>query len=219
MFEPWHEDGTGAVVIGPFGGGAGDEAEAAQLFAEALTISIRQQEIAGIAENLAGVGMIAAATGNAREAALLFGAAETLRDRAGILSALDDDQIIADAMSAARDSIGASEFRNYFAEGRALSLVDANQVAADAAARSSTLLPSSSATSSVEHSLSPREVEVLGMLASGKNSRQIGAALFISPRTVTTHVGHIFEKLDVDSRASAVARAYQLGILLSGFRL
>jgi LuxR family transcriptional regulator, maltose regulon positive regulatory protein len=73
-------------------------------------------------------------------------------------------------------------------------------------------LPGAS-TSVGEHSillLSPREKEVLSLLARGLTNRQIGAALFISPVTVKVHVRHIFDKLGVKSRAEAALRAAQL---------
>ncbi|GIW03648.1 MAG: hypothetical protein KatS3mg059_0268 [Thermomicrobiales bacterium] len=61
--------------------------------------------------------------------------------------------------------------------------------------------------------LTMREREVLRLLAEGKSSREIGAELFISHRTASTHVANIFSKLGVDNRAAAVARAYQLALL------
>lgn len=61
--------------------------------------------------------------------------------------------------------------------------------------------------------LSRRELQVLRLVAEGEKDRDIGAALFISHRTVSTHVTHIFDKLGVDSRASAVARALRAGLL------
>ena len=48
--------------------------------------------------------------------------------------------------------------------------------------------------------LSAREVEVLRLVAAGRSNSEIAEALFISPRTVTTHLTHIFDKLDVDGR-------------------
>jgi LuxR family transcriptional regulator, maltose regulon positive regulatory protein len=59
-------------------------------------------------------------------------------------------------------------------------------------------------------SLSPREKEVLALLAQGLSNPAIGQALFISPVTVKVHVRHIFEKLGVRSRAEAALRAAQL---------
>ena len=59
--------------------------------------------------------------------------------------------------------------------------------------------------------LSPREKEVLSLLAQGFSNPEIGRALFISPGTVKVHVRHIFEKLGVKSRAAAALRAAQLG--------
>ena len=70
------------------------------------------------------------------------------------------------------------------------------------------------AQSTPDHSiltLSPREKEVLSLVAQGLSNREIGLALFISPVTVKVHVRHIFEKLGVKSRAAAAIRASQLG--------
>jgi ATP/maltotriose-dependent transcriptional regulator MalT len=60
-------------------------------------------------------------------------------------------------------------------------------------------------------SLSPREKEVLALVAQGLTNAQIGHRLFISPVTVKVHVRHIFEKLGVKSRAEAALRGAQLG--------
>lgn len=59
--------------------------------------------------------------------------------------------------------------------------------------------------------LSPREKEVLALVAQGLSNLEIGQALFISHVTVKVHVRHIFEKLGVKSRAEAALRAAQLG--------
>ena len=58
-------------------------------------------------------------------------------------------------------------------------------------------------------SLSRREREVLRLLAEGLTNKSIGQVLFISPKTVATHVQRILTKLGVRSRAEAVAFAYQ----------
>ncbi len=61
--------------------------------------------------------------------------------------------------------------------------------------------------------LSTREVEVLRLVAAGRSNPEIAEALFISPRTVTTHLTHIFDKLDVEGRAEAVALAVRCGLI------
>lgn len=57
--------------------------------------------------------------------------------------------------------------------------------------------------------LTPREVEVLRLLATGKTNRAIASALVVSEKTVATHVGHIFTKLGLESRSAATAYAYE----------
>ena len=61
--------------------------------------------------------------------------------------------------------------------------------------------------------LTPRQLEVLQLLARGMTDAEIAEALFISPRTVHGHLNTIYSKLDVDSRTAAVARAYAAGVV------
>ncbi|MBT3315360.1 MAG: response regulator transcription factor [Anaerolineae bacterium] len=69
------------------------------------------------------------------------------------------------------------------------------------------------ADDTVESPLSEREQEVLMMVADGARNKEIAYKLGITERTVKAHLSHIFQKLDVDSRAAAVARATRGGIL------
>ncbi|MGY1600878.1 ATP-binding protein [Geodermatophilus sp. SYSU D00815] len=59
----------------------------------------------------------------------------------------------------------------------------------------------------------PRELEVLGLLAQGRTNRQIGQSLFISEKTASVHVSNILAKLDAGGRTEAVAIAAQRGLL------
>ena len=58
------------------------------------------------------------------------------------------------------------------------------------------------------HGLTPREAEVLDLVADGLTNRQIGERLFITPKTAGLHVSHILAKLNVDSRVKAAAVAH-----------
>ncbi|MFE9421395.1 response regulator [Kitasatospora sp. NPDC006697] len=62
-------------------------------------------------------------------------------------------------------------------------------------------------------SLSPREAEILQLLAEGLPNRQISKRLFISEATVKTHLVHIYEKLKVDSRTAAIAAGLANGLI------
>lgn len=61
--------------------------------------------------------------------------------------------------------------------------------------------------------LSPREMEVLTLIADGLSNKEIAARLHVSPNTVKTHVARVLEKLEVSRRTAALARARELGLL------
>ncbi|MEU5145345.1 helix-turn-helix transcriptional regulator, partial [Streptomyces sp. NPDC021139] len=60
--------------------------------------------------------------------------------------------------------------------------------------------------------LSPRELQVLAELTTGRTNREIAERLYITPRTVGTHIEHILAKLGLPNRAAAAARAAAWGI-------
>ncbi|MEU8435710.1 response regulator transcription factor [Streptomyces sp. NPDC029216] len=64
--------------------------------------------------------------------------------------------------------------------------------------------------------LTSREVEVLDLVARGYDNRRVSRELFVAEKTVRNHLTHIFEKLDVASRAEAVARARDAGLGVTG---
>jgi DNA-binding NarL/FixJ family response regulator len=67
-------------------------------------------------------------------------------------------------------------------------------------------------TPSPLNGLTPRELDVLALMADGRTNREIAAALYISEKTASVHVSHILAKLGVRSRVQAVAVAHQVGL-------
>ena len=74
---------------------------------------------------------------------------------------------------------------------------------------SASLVPTDS--NPLKDKLTPREQQVLQMLAEGLSQNEIAAKLVISPKTVGTHLQHVLSKLEVHSRAQAVAIAHRFG--------
>ena len=68
-------------------------------------------------------------------------------------------------------------------------------------------------TSRRPHRLTPRELQVLRLVAAGKTNKAIAAELFLSGKTVDRHVSNIFNKIDVPTRAAATAYAYQHNLI------
>jgi DNA-binding CsgD family transcriptional regulator len=72
--------------------------------------------------------------------------------------------------------------------------------------------PLAAALSGASHALTPRETEVLRLVAAGLTDRQIGEALFISHTTARTHVRNLLAKLGVNTRTAAAAYAHRHGL-------
>jgi DNA-binding CsgD family transcriptional regulator len=61
--------------------------------------------------------------------------------------------------------------------------------------------------------LSPRECEILDLLASGQSNKEMARALGISPNTVKTHIARVYEKLEVQRRVQAIETARRLALI------
>jgi DNA-binding CsgD family transcriptional regulator len=173
-----------------------------------------------LAVNLANVAMLALATQRPATAARLFGAAVGQREAIGNPFKLPERAVYDREIDAARTVLRDDDFAAAWDVGRSYTLTEAVAEAFAAldeiGSQATTGAPSSrpaSATQGAVAGLTAREREVLRLLAAGKSNPEIADLLFISPRTVQAHAANLFGKLGVNTRAAAVARAYQLGLL------
>ena len=185
---------------------------------EGLPLAYGTKDKLGSAYYLFGLGGVAVVQGQAVRAARLWGAAEALREVIGLpLSYFDLAHSGYEArLATARSQLEEATWVAAWAEGRAMSPEQAIEYALSAEEPAAT--PFSSATtqpsSMTEHTadLTSREVEVLGLVATGMTSAQIAEELFLSTRTVETHLTSIYHKLGVSSRAGATRLALEHGL-------
>jgi DNA-binding CsgD family transcriptional regulator len=140
-----------------------------------------------------------------RRAARLLGAVDELLRRAGHARDPHSDDRHRAALVRLRSELGSEEVDAALAEGRGMSLEEAIGYAQRG--RGQRRRPSSG-----WESLTPTEVEVVKLVVDGLSNPQIAERLFVSRKTVTTHLTHVFAKLTVSSRAELSAEAVRHGI-------
>jgi predicted ATPase/class 3 adenylate cyclase/DNA-binding CsgD family transcriptional regulator len=128
-----------------------------------------------------------------RDAARLFGAAERIRREIGVVRFRVYDADHERAVAALREAMGEAAFDGAWAEGAGLSLDEA--VAYARRGRGERKRPSTGWAS-----LTPTERDVARLVADGLANNEIAARLFISRRTVQTHLTHVYAKLGINSR-------------------
>jgi DNA-binding NarL/FixJ family response regulator len=136
-------------------------------------------------------------------AARLLGAAEAIGERTTATTSVHDE-VRRRALAVARAALGEPAFAAHAAAGRSLALEDA---VAEAVGVAAAIAAAPEAAREPGGALTDRERDVLRLLVEGRSNPEIGAALFISPTTARNHVNRILAKLDVESRAAAVAYA------------
>jgi predicted ATPase/class 3 adenylate cyclase/DNA-binding CsgD family transcriptional regulator len=146
------------------------------------------------------LGTLAAEAGSHREAARLFGAAEAIRQHMGAVRFKVYDAGYEASVAALRDALSDSDFDAAWAEGAALSIEEA--IAYARRGRGQRKRPSSG-----WGSLTPTERDVVQLVSEGLANNDIAARLFVSPRTVQTHLTHVYTKLGLTSRVQLAQEA------------
>jgi len=180
---------------------AGDLDQSKPLFAEALRIAHRIDDRVAQYYLLDALGCHAARSGQARLAAQLLGAAETVRTGAGASVIATLAPLLAQAEEASIATLGASRFEAELTAGKRLN----RDAALRLALGESVHVAVAASNNGSAGLLGKREVDVARLVADGLSNKQIGARLFISEHTVDSHIRNILNKLGFNSRAQIAA--------------
>jgi ATP/maltotriose-dependent transcriptional regulator MalT len=191
----------------------GNLSGAAAAFAESFALGKVAEDQPGSLVRLAGVAVLAVGCGDAEAATRMLGATESQSLALGMPLPLPVRTDYNRALDAARAALGEQRFAAAWEAGRGLSHEAAvAEAQAFVATVESAPLTTALAGPVEDVGLTPRELEVLRLVAAGRTNREIAAALYISVPTVKRHLSTILGKLGVSSRmeATAHARAHRL---------
>jgi DNA-binding CsgD family transcriptional regulator len=194
---------------------AGEAAQAEAILLEGLASALENGRTVDIGAALSGLGSVAALRGQFAVAARFWGGAAVLEERSPhwVAEAWNNAYLRSHtaARTTARTALGAEAFAAAWNEGRTVSperlLAEARALAADRVRTPAGHVPTPASLR--PDGLTPREVEVLRLVAAGKTNREIAALLFVSPNTIGFHVKGIFNKTGVANRAEAASYAHQ----------
>jgi len=178
----------------------GKDAEARATFEESIVQTTKQNDLDTMSGDLVELAYLAVEQQQYSRATRLLGVDEKMREIASLpthpFESLHRDHVI----TIARAVLGQENFEYLWTEGRTISPLDALRV--------SDSLPTKPRSGSTRHlsypaGLTRREVDVLHLVAQGFTDSQVAEQLVISPRTVTTHLTSIYNKLQINSRSAA----------------
>lgn len=164
---------------------------------EALVAATRSRGYMRVADTLECLARLAVEGGNHAYAARLLGASDGIRQRMGHARYPMYEPGYGSTVATARNGLGENDFGLMWAEGAALSAEEA--IAFARRGRGERKRPASGWAS-----LTPMESDVVRLVREGLGNKEIGTRLFISPRTVQTHLTHVYAKLGIASRVQLV---------------
>jgi non-specific serine/threonine protein kinase len=192
----------------------GDTARAVAHYRDSLVTHWALRERKFVIDDLLGLALMAAELRQDEDAAWLAGADAHMREEIGARITPQPERVAYErALERVRARMGHPAFTAAKTAGGEAGERAAIPTAIEIAARLARLAPTEPSGAELPAPLSAREIEVLHLLSIGKSDREIGAALFISYRTVNGHVANIYRKLGVNSRPAAVTEAVRQGLL------
>jgi DNA-binding CsgD family transcriptional regulator len=165
-----------------------------------LACAAKVQALLAVPDMLECLAGVAADAGSQREAARMFGAAEAIRNRTGLVRFKIYDAGYGRWVATVRNALERDELDRAWDEGAALSTDEV--IAYALRGHTGRKRPASGWTS-----LTPTERDVVRLVAEGLTNNDVAARLFVSPRTVQTHLTHIYAKLGVTSRVQLAQEA------------
>lgn len=154
----------------------------------------------GIPDVIECLAVAAADTGSRVEAVRLFAAAGAMRQRTGEVRFQIYQADYEGSIAALRNDLGENEFESAWAEGAALSAAEAITYAQRG--RGERKRPAKGWAS-----LTPAEHDVVQLAARGLSNSDIAVKLFVSPRTMQTHISHVYAKLGLSTRIQLAQEA------------
>jgi DNA-binding NarL/FixJ family response regulator len=200
------------VLLGDFDADRGNSADAARHYQDSLCLWHETQSRELLTETIRGAGLLAASDNRLDTAVRLLAASTAMGTNIGYAKMAAHRPRIDPALSLARASLGDDVFSEAWSAGDALPLdavlEEAHEVLVELSATSSR---SPSRSPAVPGGLTPRELDVVRLIAAGRSNREIAQKLFVSQSTANTHVHHILAKLELDSRSGVAAWAVRNG--------
>jgi DNA-binding CsgD family transcriptional regulator len=182
----------------------GEPEQARRDAGDALMCAAEFQVQLGIPDILESLAGLANDGGNHYEAARLFGAAEAIRRRIGVVRFQIHQAGYEVSVATLREAMGENDFESAWAEGAALSTEEA--IAYAQRGRGERKRPTSGWAS-----LTPTERDVVRLVSEGLGNKDIATRLFVSPRTVQSHLTHVYTKLGLTSRVQLAHEAARRG--------
>jgi predicted ATPase/DNA-binding CsgD family transcriptional regulator len=184
-----------ALLVAPDDPGAAED-----LLHESLAVRLDYGLRTFMVDNLDALARLAGRAESFAEAVRLLAASDSSRAAMGYPRPPIDRSEHEATLALLRNELGDQAFSDLWAEGASLSLDDA--VAYARRARGTRDRPATGWAS-----LTPTELDVVGLVAEGLTNPEIGSRLFISRATVKTHLSHVYAKLDVSNRTELAALA------------
>jgi DNA-binding CsgD family transcriptional regulator len=191
---------------------SGNGAHATALYRESFQYAADHHDLQQILDHIDHYTSIDVAAGRFAQVPIWLGAGHQIRERLGKQLSTEHRARLDRAMQDAKALLGEQAFEKGWQFGRSSSL---DEVIAAAEQIEVPDRPSALPAIAVEWGLTRRELDVLCFVAKGWTDREIADTLYISYRTVNTHVSRLLSKLGVQSRRQAVTRARECSLLSS----